>query len=63
MLALLVVSKDIILKGHINVAGITVAKYSITDYDLLQEKSGTSVLRGSWRCGIRKLIGILAGLS
>lgn len=61
------VVKDLILKGHINVAGKTVAKYSITDYELITEekvKSGTSaILRGSLGVAILGPVGILAGLS
>lgn len=61
------VVKDLMVKGHINVAGKTVAKWSISGYDLITEeklKSGSSaILRGMAGVAVLGPVGILAGLS
>ncbi|MCM1101852.1 MAG: hypothetical protein NC398_10765 [Acetatifactor muris] len=61
------VVKDLMAKGHINVAGKTVAKWSVSGYDLITEekvKSGSSaILRGMAGVVVLGSVGILAGLS
>lgn len=58
---------DLMMKGHINVAGKTVAKYNVSGYELITEekvKSGTSaILRGTLGVAVLGPIGALAGLS